>query len=74
MVTWMLCDLKTGQSDPSSYIPHTIIIIMIHVQVSVFSPSPRKHYLNITLDNIVRIYPFSCGSIRNSVATQSLVS
>ena len=25
-------------------------------QVSVFSPSVRKHYLNITPDNIIRIY------------------
>ena len=22
-----------------------------------FSPSSRKHYLNVTLDNIVRVYP-----------------
>ncbi|XP_064401292.1 homologous recombination OB-fold protein-like [Halichondria panicea] len=26
-------------------------------QVSLFSPAPRKHYLNITPDNIIRIYP-----------------
>ena len=27
------------------------------VQVTVFGPAPRMHYLSITPDNIVRIYP-----------------
>ena len=37
-------------------------------QVSVFSPTPRKHYLNITPDNIVRIYtPNADNSARQSL-------
>ncbi|KAL5496327.1 hypothetical protein EMCRGX_G012586 [Ephydatia muelleri] len=31
--------------------------VMVLRQVSVFSPAPRKHYLSITPDNIIRIYP-----------------
>ncbi|CAB4002417.1 Hypothetical predicted protein, partial [Paramuricea clavata] len=41
-------------------------------QVSVFSPSPRKHYLNITPGNILEIFPASaerCGSRKIAEAT-----
>ena len=41
------------------------------VQVSVFSPAPRKHYLNITPGNILQIYPPDPQFISNS---QALVS
>lgn len=61
--------MKISEEYKEEWSPGCCVILR---QVSVFSPSPRKHYLNITLDNIVRIYPFSCGSIHNSVATQSL--
>ena len=35
---------------------YTAYSITLHFQVSVFSPSNRKHYLNITPSNIVSIY------------------
>lgn len=35
-------------------------------QVSVFSPAPRKHYLNITPGNILQIYPADPQNIINS--------
>lgn len=36
-------------------------------QVSVLTPSPRRHYLNITLDNIVRLYSLNGNIIRDVV-------
>ncbi|XP_019851238.1 PREDICTED: endochitinase A-like [Amphimedon queenslandica] len=43
-------------------------------QVSVFSPSSRKHYLNVTLDNIVRIYPPQQSTNASSTSTRNLIS
>jgi len=31
--------------------------VLVMQKVSVFNPSPRSHYLNITPDNIVRVFP-----------------
>ncbi|XP_031563704.1 uncharacterized protein C17orf53 homolog [Actinia tenebrosa] len=39
---------------------------LILKQVSVFSPSPRKHYLNITPGNIIEIYPPDPSHINSS--------
>ena len=33
------------------------MVYISRVQVTVLSPTPRKHYLNITMNNIVRLYP-----------------
>lgn len=33
--------------------------------MSIISPTPRKHYLNITLDNIVRLYSINNNSFSN---------
>ena len=42
-----VCVCVVGMCSKLYYIP---------LQVSMFSPSVRKHYLNITADNIVRVY------------------
>lgn len=34
--------------------------------MSIISPTPRKHYLNITLDNIVRLYSVNDKSFSNA--------
>ena len=44
--------------------------VSVHFQIGVFSPSTRSHYLNITPNNIVRIYVKSSSD--DTVATEEL--
>lgn len=43
------------------YILNYCLSLCLSLQVSVFSPSPRKHYFNITPSNIIRIYATNSG-------------
>ena len=56
-------------SIPSTLISH-YRYVSVHFQIGVFSPSTRNHYLNITPNNIVRIYVKS--SVGDTVATEEL--
>lgn len=41
--------------------------VLLLFQASVFSPSPRKHYLNITLSNVVHVFPANKSSVPHSL-------
>uniref|UniRef100_A0A8D0H6I3 Homologous recombination factor with OB-fold n=1 Tax=Sphenodon punctatus TaxID=8508 RepID=A0A8D0H6I3_SPHPU len=40
--------------------------VLLLKQVSVFSPSHRNHYLNVTPSNLVKIYPLDLGDVQLS--------
>ena len=60
-----LCCHMHASSDIGSplrcYVLNYCLSLSLSLQVSVFSPSHRKHYFNITPSNIIRIYPTNSG-------------
>uniref|UniRef100_A0A4W3HSH1 Homologous recombination OB-fold protein OB-fold domain-containing protein n=1 Tax=Callorhinchus milii TaxID=7868 RepID=A0A4W3HSH1_CALMI len=54
---------------PNELKPGTVLLLK---QIGVFSPSHRNHYLNVTPNNVLRIYPQGGGSCGGSLPSESL--